>query len=246
MSTQVTLYIATHNVTGKKYFGKTTKIFDIQTLQESYHGSGSYWLNHLKIHGDNVTMEIYGIYKIEEVEKHALKFSKENDIVESKDWANLKEENGLDGTPKGHKFSNTENMGNKKGSVLSEEHKRKIGEASKGRSYSDERNDKISNALKGRVRSKEHCESLSKALTGRTLEEDTKNKISESLKGRTFSEEHKRKISEASKRSKHSEETKKRLSIIAKNRAKIKCPHCDKEGDAANMKRWHFDNCKFK
>ena len=26
----------------------------------------------------------------------------------------------------------------------------------------------------------------------------------------------------------------------------IKCPHCQKEGQLANMKRWHFDNCKFK
>ena len=26
----------------------------------------------------------------------------------------------------------------------------------------------------------------------------------------------------------------------------IKCPHCEKEAQLANMKRWHFDNCKFK
>ena len=26
----------------------------------------------------------------------------------------------------------------------------------------------------------------------------------------------------------------------------IKCPHCEKEGQLANMKRWHYDNCKFK
>lgn len=24
------------------------------------------------------------------------------------------------------------------------------------------------------------------------------------------------------------------------------CPHCGKYGDTANMKRWHFDNCKAK
>ena len=24
----------------------------------------------------------------------------------------------------------------------------------------------------------------------------------------------------------------------------ITCPHCNKEGQAANMRRWHFDNCK--
>ena len=26
----------------------------------------------------------------------------------------------------------------------------------------------------------------------------------------------------------------------------VKCPHCSKEGIPSNMKRWHFDNCKFK
>lgn len=26
---------------------------------------------------------------------------------------------------------------------------------------------------------------------------------------------------------------------------RIKCPHCNKDGNRANMKRWHFDNCKF-
>jgi len=26
----------------------------------------------------------------------------------------------------------------------------------------------------------------------------------------------------------------------------VKCPHCNKEGDSSNMKRWHFNNCKFK
>ena len=24
------------------------------------------------------------------------------------------------------------------------------------------------------------------------------------------------------------------------------CPHCGKEGDSANMKRWHLNNCKLK
>jgi len=32
-----------------------------------------------------------------------------------------------------------------------------------------------------------------------------------------------------------------------KNKRKIiKCPYCSKEGDTSNMKRWHFDKCKYK
>lgn len=29
-------------------------------------------------------------------------------------------------------------------------------------------------------------------------------------------------------------------------RKEIQCPHCNKIGDSSNMKRWHFDNCRFK
>lgn len=31
----VCLYIATHNITGKKYFGKTTKWFTLEDLQKN-------------------------------------------------------------------------------------------------------------------------------------------------------------------------------------------------------------------
>ena len=60
MSTEnkVTLYIVTHNTTGLKYFGKTTRYFTQEDLQENYHGSGSYWKNHLKKHKDDVTIVI--------------------------------------------------------------------------------------------------------------------------------------------------------------------------------------------
>jgi len=113
--TNVTLYIGTHNKTGLKYFGKTGKYFTQKELQKYYHGSGKYWKKHLKKHGDDVTMEIYGIYKKSEVEEIALKFSKDNNIVRAlnesgdrkgrKVWANEKPENGLDGNVKGNKHA---------------------------------------------------------------------------------------------------------------------------------------------
>lgn len=97
MSTKVTLYIATHNETGKKYFGKTTRYFNEDDLQKYYHGSGKSWGLHLKEFGNDVTMKIYGIYDIEDVENKALLFSLLNDITNSEDWLNEKPENGLDG-----------------------------------------------------------------------------------------------------------------------------------------------------
>ena len=45
------LYVKTHNITGLKYFGKTTN--DPYT----YYGSGKYWLLHLKKHGYNISCQ---------------------------------------------------------------------------------------------------------------------------------------------------------------------------------------------
>lgn len=86
------LYIKTHNITGLKYFGKTTR------NPQCYNGSGKYWKRHLCIHGNDVTTEILGYYHDkDECQKEALKFSEENDIVSSELWANLKPEDGWRG-----------------------------------------------------------------------------------------------------------------------------------------------------
>jgi hypothetical protein len=87
-----TLYIKTHNKTKLKYFGKTVQD------PYSYKGSGTFWLRHLNKHGNDVSTEILGHYVDEtECKKVALEFSLKNNIVESKEWANLKPEFGTDG-----------------------------------------------------------------------------------------------------------------------------------------------------
>ena len=88
------LYIKQHSITKLKYFGKTTKEDPV-----SYLGSGIHWKRHIKKHGTEHVKTLW--YQSFQDEKslidYATKFSKENNIVESKEWANLKEENGLDG-----------------------------------------------------------------------------------------------------------------------------------------------------
>jgi len=97
----ITLYIKIHKKTGLKYFGKTTKNDPFK-----YKGSGKYWLKHLKVHGNDVDTEILATFNCEaECSKFALDFSEKNNIIESKDWANLRLENGLDGAPIGNTFS---------------------------------------------------------------------------------------------------------------------------------------------
>ena len=87
------LYIKQHKITKLKYFGKTTKSDPV-----SYKGSGIHWKRHIMKHGEHVETLWYKLFTNEkELIDYALNFSKENDIVNSKEWANLKEENGLDG-----------------------------------------------------------------------------------------------------------------------------------------------------
>jgi hypothetical protein len=91
------LYIKTHRVTGLKYFGKTVR--DPLT----YRGSGLLWRRHIAKHGNDVDTEIIGQFESqEECTEVALKFSLDNNIVESDQWANLRMENGSDGAPVGH------------------------------------------------------------------------------------------------------------------------------------------------
>lgn len=92
----------------------------------------------------------------------------------------------------------------KKGKHLSEEHRRKIGKALKGK--------------KIKPLTEEHRRKLSEANKGKHLSEETRRKIGEAMKGRTFSEEHLRKLSEAKKGKNLSEENRRKLSELRKGK----------------------------
>jgi hypothetical protein len=88
------LLVLTHNVTGLKYFCKTSQLDKLQY----YKGSGVYWKRHRKVHGSDIKVGVLGLYYDKDrCTAAALKFSKEHNIVQSEEWANLIEENGLDG-----------------------------------------------------------------------------------------------------------------------------------------------------
>lgn len=178
MEGKVCLYIATHNITGKKYFGKTCKWFTVEDLQKNYHGSGVYWNKHKKKHGEkDVTMKIYKICSLKESDDDyvipiALKFSEENNIVDSKEWANQKPENGLDGRTKGDTHS--------------EETKAKIRESVKDREHkphSEETKAKISRSKKGVKHTPEHRKNNSEVRKGIPLSEEHKINIGLGVKG---------------------------------------------------------------
>lgn len=219
------LYIKTHNITGLKYFGKTTND------PHKYLGSGKRWRAHLRVHGNDIRTEILGYY-INEVECRiaANTFSRDNDIAGSEMWANLIAENGTDGgatgrtnyspmsdetkeklskSNKGKKPWNTGlrgvTPGNKKPKTI--EQKKKISQSLTGRKRSPESVAKGAEKLKGRKRPE-----VSKKLTGRIISDQTKEKMSIAQQNRgPMSNETKEKIKEARKHQVITQETKDKL-----------------------------------
>ena len=98
------LYIKQHNLTGLKYFGKT-----ISKDPVKYKGSGKHWTRHINKYGNDVTTVWSQLFTDKnELKEFALKFSVDNNIVESIEWANLKPEDGLwGGGVKGIKIKRT-------------------------------------------------------------------------------------------------------------------------------------------
>jgi hypothetical protein len=82
-----------------------------------------------------------------------------------------------------------------KGKILSEEHKRKIGEINKGKTLSEEHKIKISEANKNP--SEEIRKIISEAHKGKVLSGETKRKIKEKRKDQIITQEHKNSISNA-------------------------------------------------
>lgn len=157
------LYIKQHTITGKMYFGKTTK-----TNPESYTGSGKHWLRHIKAHGKEhvVTLWYCLFLDRESCTEFATIFSKNHNIVDSDEWLNLKDENGLDGNPIGTRHSNETKQkigiaSSKR--TLSPEHKEKLQSGRRRSTNSIEHNSIISSKLKGRIFSDEHRAKLRKA-----------------------------------------------------------------------------------
>ena len=148
------LYKKTHNKTGLNYLGKTTQ--DPFT----YKGSGKRWGNHINKHGYDVTTEILRECQTnEEVKEWGLYYSALWNVVESRDWANLKEEYGDGGGIRGE--------GNGMfGKTHSDEVKQLLSSLSKGKPKSSEHNQKNSEANKGKTKPKIECPHCLKIVGG--------------------------------------------------------------------------------
>jgi hypothetical protein len=213
---KVALYIAHHNKIDIKYFGKSSKYLTEEELQKYYHGSGKLWNNILNKYGDDVRMELFGVFDESEVEEIALKFSKDNDIVNSKKWANLMYEDGKQGWPSGSN-NPAYYMSDFTKFKIAETMRRKISEKEiTSPDFSGEKN----------------------PMYGKNYQSYGLKKYTQSCKGKTWIEIH----GEYKAEMMRLKQSLTRLNIHP-NWKEVKCPFCCLVGIGPNMSRYHFDNC---
>lgn len=223
------IYIKTHTETGIKYFGKSIK--KSQKKVHQYKGSGPDWKNILKKYGKSYTTEIVATFDNPMLcNEYCINFSKENNIVKSKEWANKMYEDGI-----GRGCLYTLNMNEKE--RIEHGKKSSIGLSNRSKEDKEKHRKNISKARK-------------KLISNMTEEE--KKSIIERMNN-ISSEEKNKKYKKVSKKLKEyhlnmtDEQKKKRAKKISENRKGvkckiIKCPKCGKEGESSNMVRYHGVN----
>lgn len=201
--THFLIYKITNNLNGKIYIGQ----HQTEDLDDGYMGSGIAIKSAVKKHGvENFAKEILFYCTDFDTMNNMEKIIVNNEFVSRKDTYNMKT-GGLGGNH-------------------SEETKRKISEAKKGRVFSEETRRKLSEIRKrnpirgmlGKHQSEETKRHISESLKGKhwKLSEETRQRMSEAKK--RMSDETKRKMSEAHKGKRHpcSEETKQKISKTKK------------------------------
>jgi hypothetical protein len=177
------LYLKTHNVTGLKYLGKT-----ISEDPYAYTGSGVYWKKHINKHGYDCTTEILAQSEDPlEIRKLGLEYSDKLNIVESKEFANLKEECGDGGWD--HINNNKDFYVEKSKKIwenLDEDIKKEINakKVRYGKSngmYGSSRQGE-ENPMFGKTQSQKTREKISKAKIGKFASDESKEKMSLSHK----------------------------------------------------------------
>ena len=144
------LYIKTHNKTGLKYLGKTSR-----NDPYKYQGSGVYWQRHLQKHGYDVTTKILlATNDKQEIKETGIFFSKIFNVVESIEWANLIFEQG-DGGPIRNGMKNST-----KQKIAASNAKSGKNHHLYGKHHKKETKEKISLKIKGVPKSKEHKDKI--------------------------------------------------------------------------------------
>ena len=107
----------------------------------------------------------------------------------------------------------------------------------RGVPHTQEHREAISKSHLGVKLSEQHCAAISKVKKGNT-----------NRRGTSTTEEGKRNIALSKLGTRHPETTKQKMSAshLGTKYKIVTCPVCNATGGESAMKRWHFDNCKFK
>jgi hypothetical protein len=130
------------------------------------------------------------------------------------------------------------------GIVMSEDWRRKISQSNTGKKKSIESKENYKRANQLKAKDPAYLEKLRKPKP-----EGHGEKVSKATKGVAKTPEHRKAMSEARKGKQTgpcSEKRKEAIRAALKGKHTLSlviCPHCGLEG-RANMRRWHFDNCK--
>jgi hypothetical protein len=150
------LMIKTHTKTGLKYLCQTKRKDPFK-----YTGSGLYWGAHLNKHGTDITTVILQkCYSKTSLKSWGLFYSKLWDVVKSKQWANLKPEEGQGGWGGAQNPNNNPELKKIKSERLKKDNPVFMPGVAK----------KISNTLTGRPKSACACKSMSIARAKRVAE----------------------------------------------------------------------------
>lgn len=227
-----------NNTDSRKYYIGARSCTEYPT-NDNYFGSCKTLLAWIKKHGtEGIVKEILAIYgKRQDAIEHEINLHNYFDVAKNVEFWNKAKQTAIG-------FDTT-------GTKQTEELKLQKSLKTKGRPKTEEHKEKIRNALLGKAKSKEHCNSLSNVRKGIP----SPLKGMSIGKGRKFTEEHKIQIGLANKGKIRSNEYKLQASLARKGKPapysktryeQITCPHCDKIGMKANMKRYHFNNCNNK
>ena len=181
------LYVKTHRITGLKYLGKTKRD------PMKYKGSGIWWTNHLNKYGNNVSTEI--LLETDdhaEIKRMGIYYSELWNIVKSKEWANLKPEEGDGGNmgPEGLRKRSAKMMGHPNWLIThTDESKDKMSKTKKemlSKLSTEEQAARIKNSCSSPDSwTKERCDKISNALTGKPKTEAHRQKIGISARNRS-------------------------------------------------------------
>lgn len=179
------IYKKTHNVTGLKYLGYTKNDPFV------YKGSGVRWTKHLEAHGDDVTTEIICECSTkEDVKEKGRYYSALWDVVNSRDWANMKAEEGDGGD-----MSSSESWIN---SRKTPEFRKKQSEGARGNK--NVRNYKWWYNVKTGTKTRcLECPGEDWTNKFESPDQEHRLKLSKALVGKQKTDEHKRKLKEAAK-----------------------------------------------